>query len=206
MSCDPQSCRDCEKFSFDLSNWSEMDDTVSTELKFIDENLDIYTFDLISTELSENYRECQSARSIPGVTCYLTKRIHYNCDVLNIDFKIFYEQYDELDNNPVFDNCFYRIEYDNVEEGEHLVTLPIDILNAGVQDRLQSMASFQIANNEYSNVSIMQIDTLITFDSYLKAIDERVEAKYLKDIIFKIPNGIVGLTLLNGKELILIKE
>jgi hypothetical protein len=68
------------------------------------------------------------------------------------------------------------------------------------------METFKVGNKEYSNVSIMHIDSLITFETYQKVANEMVETKYIKDIIFKIPNGIVGLTLVNGKELILTKE
>lgn len=206
MSCDPQSCRDCEIFNFDLRNWSEMDDSIAINLKFSDDNLEIYEFDLVATEFSENYRECQIASTIEGVSCYLTKRIHYSCEALNFDFIIFYEQYDVLNDNPAFNDCLYRIEYDNVEESEHLVTSAIDVLNDGIKERLDSMETFKVGNKEYSNVSIMHIDSLITFETYQKVANEMVETKYIKNIIFKIPNGIVGLTLVNGKELILIKE
>jgi hypothetical protein len=205
--CDPQSCRDCKTFNFDLTNWSIMDDTIANKLRFIDTNFNEYNFELISVELSEPYVECQITSAPEGVSCFLTKRIRYSCDSLNLDFRILYEQIEVLNDNPAYNDCLYLIEFVDIEKQEHLITLPLDILHEEAKEyRLEQVTKYELANHEYTNVHRMNIDQMIVYDTYRKINSEYVEAKYLKEVIFQIPNGIVGLTLEDGKQLILMNE
>lgn len=205
--CDPESCRDCETFNFDLNNWSIMDDTIAAELKFIDSNFVEYYFELISIDSSEPYRECQISSTVEGVGCYLTKRIRYSCDSLNLDFRIFYEQYEVLNDNPAHNDCNYLIEFVDIEKQEHIITLPLDILHeGGIEYTLEQLNIYELANQEYTNALRMNIDQMIVYDTYNTTNVEYIEAKHLKEVIFQIPHGIVGLTLENGKQLILLNE
>lgn len=203
-SCDPITCRDCETFNFDLKDWSIMDDTIASELRFIDTDFKEYHFELISIDLSEPYRKCD----ISGASCHLTKRIRYSCDSLNLDFRILYDQYDAgLDDNPALNDCFYILEFVDVEKQEHIITIPIDILHDGaVEYALEELNTYELANRVYTQTSRMNIDSMMTYNTYNTTDIEYIEAKHLREVVFQIPNGIVGLTLENGKELILLSE
>ncbi|MEZ4954652.1 MAG: hypothetical protein R2825_13880 [Saprospiraceae bacterium] len=202
-SCDPESCRGCETFNFDLTDWSIMDDTVKATYVFIDENYKETKLQFEDLELSEPYTECGIASSPNGVYCELTKKIKYFSDSLDFKFIIYYQQIELPGGNIATNNCNYLIELLDEETGEHLLVPPMDLF-AGIDtiNILEPLDEYKIANEIYTNVYRRKIENMIVYSSYETINAEYVEPK-LNEIYYQIPNGIIGLTLENGKKLIL---
>ncbi len=203
VSCDPESCRGCETFNFDLTNWSIMDDTVKTTYVFIDENDNETKLQFEDLELTEPYTECEIASSPNGVPCYLTKKIKYFSDSLNYKFIIYYQQIEVPGGNVATNNCNYLIELLDEKTGEHLLTPPMDLF-PGIDtiNILEPLDEYKIADEIYTNVFRRKIENMIVYSSYETSNVEYVETK-INEIYYQIPNGIIGLTLGNGKNLIL---
>ena len=203
-SCDPENCRDCETFNFDITNWSIMDDTIANELKFIDEQLNEYYFELVDSEITEPYTECQLAGSEESVPCRLKKKIRYSSSNFEFDLIKTYDQIEVPGGNPAVNNCFYLIELRN--ETDHILTPVLDLFR-GIDtiNRLVPMDQYFLANQLYTKVVSLKIDSMIVYDTYGTSNVEYVDAELL-EVVFQIPNGIVGLTLKNGSKLILVKE
>ncbi len=203
VSCDPESCRNCERFNFNLSEWSIMDDTIKTTYVFIDENDNETKLQFEELELSEPYTECGIASSPSGVYCELIKKIKYFSDSLDFKFIIYYQQIELPGGNIATNNCFYSIELLDEETGEHLLTPPMDLF-VGIDtiNILEPLDEYKISSERYTNVFRRKIDNMIVYSSYETIDVEYVEPK-INEIYYQIPNGIIGLTLENGKKLIL---
>ena len=204
ISCDPEHCRDCETFNFEISNWNIKDDTIATELKFVNQDFVKKTFDFIKINSSEPYTECQLAGSVESVSCYLTRKLEYESASLGFKIIMFYEQIDVPSGNAAHNTCNYIIEYKN--EDEHLMTPPIDIWQ-GVENtisRLIPVSEYTLANIQYNDVYKMKVDQMLVFETYGKIDAERVDSKIL-EVIFQIPDGIIGLKLESGEQLIIEK-
>lgn len=204
ISCDPEHCRDCETFNFDITNWSIMDDTISQELKFIDEDFNEINFELVDAELSEPYTECQLAGSVESVSCRMSKNIRYGSNDFGFDIIKTYNQIEVPGGNPAVNNCYYLIEL--INENNHVLTQVHDLVHdIETLNKLEKTERYSLANEEYTNVHVLNIDNMIVYDTYETINVEFVEPELL-EIVIQIPNGIVGLTLKNGTKLILSKE
>ncbi len=202
-SCDPESCRHCETFNFDISEWSIMDDTIKSSYRFFDESENEYLFEFKELQMSEPYKECQISSSEDGVGCLLTKKITYEADFLNYDFRIFYEQFEVPGNNPALNNCYYLIEVQGKQNDFHCLSPPLDLFTVvDMVKGLEPVESYAFAGQSYSNVLRMRIDSMIVFDTYVTIDVKYVEPK-IKEVMLQSPNGIIGLTLDNDKRLIL---
>lgn len=200
FSCDPESCRNCKTFNFDLTDWSIIDDTIKTTYVFIDKNENETKLQLEALELSEPYLECGIGNT---VSCESTKKIKYFSDSLDFKFIIYYQQIEVPEGNPAVNNCFYLIELLDEVTGEHLLTPPMDLFteidNINI---LEPIGEYEIGSQKYIDVLRRKIDNMIVYSSYETTDVEYVESK-ISEIYYQIPIGIVGLTLENGKKLIL---
>ena len=202
-SCDPQSFRDCDGFDYDLSKWSIMDDTVADGLRFIDSSYQEHFFELIMADESEPYLGAAIVSSPESVPCVLTKKIMYFYDPMNLDFVVSYERFEYLDSTSEFNYCHYMIELQSGEDTK-LVTKPIDIASeSDLENTLEPLDKYELAGHTYYNVLRMTIDQLIVYDTRREPTVDYAAPKYIKEIVFQPPNGIVGLTLENGQQLIL---
>ncbi len=207
ISCDPEHCRDCGAFSFDITEWNIMDDTVATSYKFIDENNREYPLELEELKLSEPYRECQLSGSVESVSCTLTKKIKYVSNALNFDLILFYKQIEVPGNNPAVNNCFYLIELIDKDKEDHVLTLPLDLFRGiDTVNVLKPLDKYELAGQEYTDVLIMKIDSMIVYDTFETFNVTYIDDTQILEVIFQIPNGIVGLTLKSGERLILKED
>ncbi len=205
-SCDPVNCRKCNRFNFDIKHWSKMDDTVSYTMRFVDEALHHYNFRLISVDYSQPYEECEITSSSESVVCTLNKTIEYTCDTLGLTIQIVYNQYENLNPNNQNEKCLYFIKIKGVNEHENLATSFVYIDNEDISKySLTSMPEYQVGQIKYQDVYVKSLDKMIVFETLNTPNSTKVDAKFFKEIVFQIPNGIVGLTLENGDKIIRVK-
>ncbi|MBP9135359.1 MAG: hypothetical protein KBF75_15135 [Saprospiraceae bacterium] len=184
-----------------------MDDTVATSYKFIDENNREYPLELEELKLSEPYRECQLSGSVESVSCTLTKKIKYVSNALNFDLILFYKQIEVPGNNPAVNNCFYLIELIDKDKEDHVLTLPLDLFRGiDTVNVLKPLDKYELAGQEYTDVLIMKIDSMIVYDTFETFNVTYIDDTQILEVIFQIPNGIVGLTLKSGERLILKED
>jgi len=202
LNCDPKSCRDCETFNFDLSNWSLIDDSIKTKLTFLDEQLNEVYLSLIETNLSEPYRECQITSSPESVGCFLTRSSTYLVDGLGFEMKFAYEQIEVPGGNTALNDVMYKILLRETDANFTIETSPIYILD---EQRLEintsKNESISQSGESYIDVIDFQIDRM--FNSETK---EEIEPQLISRVTFQIPNGIVGFVLADSTSFILKSE
>ena len=180
-----------------------MDDTIATELKFIDDELNEFNFELVGEENSAPFTACQITSAVETVGCIMTKKIRYSSNNFEFDIIKSYTQLEVPGGNPALNRINYAIEL--MIESRHIIA-PILDLFSGIDtiNRLTPMDQYSFANQEHMNVAGVKIDSMIVYDSFETLDVEFVDAE-LQEVIFQIPNGIVGLTLKNETKLILVE-
>ncbi|MEZ5059070.1 MAG: hypothetical protein R2879_18705 [Saprospiraceae bacterium] len=202
-SCDPQSCRECGTFYFDITNWSIMDDTIKNEYIFLNNDSNTVILSHTETAFSEPGKVCQIAESEEWVGCTLTKKITYASNSLPYDLIISYEHFEVPGNNPATNNCYYTLETKNKLDGTHLITPQMEIFT-GIDSvtRLIRVPVFDQASQSYSNVLRMDVGSMIEA-STVNSPFPILATPTIREIYFKPPNGIIGLLLQDGRTLIL---
>lgn len=202
LSCDPESCRDCDTFNHDLEGWSIGDDTLQQELIFVDVQMNEYTFRLDTSFLSLPYNECQLVSSPADVACNLTKKNRYLSDEWALDFAFAYEQFEVPNGDIASNEVFYSIQIKEYLEDGYLETIKLDILRPeSINIALAQQNEIALGGQEYKDVLVMEIEKMKVLNS-----TQEVSPKILNRVYFKPPLGIVKLDFIDGRELILKKQ
>ncbi len=202
LSCDPQSCRDCEAFNFDLSNWSLIDESLRPNLTFLDEQSNEIHFSLIETSQSEPYRECQLAGSPESVSCFFNRSSTYLVEELGFQMRFFYDQFEVPGDNPAVNDVFYKIQLIQPDEGSIIEAVNLDIYHEEALHIVTTeVEQISQSGESYNDLIEFQIDRMFDVETR-----EEVENQLISSVTFQVPNGIVGFTLTDSTRLILKEE
>lgn len=198
--CDPISCRDCETINYDITQWSISDDIENESLVFEDENQIQYIFELTAVEFSESYNECQISSTPEGVACQLSKTLIYSSTELDLEFKIAYNQYQDLETTDVtpISYGFRKMDdslFTNISQPLYWPTSQelIDLI-------MTEIDSFEIGSQQYFDV--LNFTPRFMTDPITM---EDIELIYVESLTFQPPNGLIGIRTIENGQLILVQ-